>query len=178
MRIKSKDLCCLVKQTITCRFCKDTHCKDCGGAFGHAQHYVINMCRKRFYSWELFWATDCYSKRKRFLIGKGLKGLKRTLLGDCIICEVARELGINDRQAVPTDIIHWSTDMSEIWSVAKLAKKLSVSLPTAYIAVKTGQIPAVKIGKQWRISSDEVDQLLRGMGGGNGEKNKEERPFQ
>ena len=94
MRIIGKDLCCLVNQQIKCSFCNTEHCDACGGKYGVAHHYIINMCRKRFFPFEVEWAIKCFLKRTK----KKLKGA--ALLGDCIICQVYRDLEINDRNPI------------------------------------------------------------------------------
>jgi excisionase family DNA binding protein len=52
------------------------------------------------------------------------------------------------------------TTAPELLTVQELAHYLRVSLKTAYQLVSGGEIPAAKVGGQWRIRRAEVDRLL------------------
>jgi len=48
-------------------------------------------------------------------------------------------------------------DLPSVITIEELAELLRVSLPTAYAAVKRGQVPgAVKVGKCWRLHRSTV----------------------
>jgi excisionase family DNA binding protein len=53
-----------------------------------------------------------------------------------------------------------------VYTVEQAAAKLAVSRGAAYQAVRTGQIPSVRIGRCIRIPRHALEQLLRG--GANG----------
>jgi excisionase family DNA binding protein len=49
-------------------------------------------------------------------------------------------------------------------------EKLKVSRPTLYHALQNGQVPAMKVGRSWRISEFALNERLRGgVDGGKGE---------
>ena len=43
----------------------------------------------------------------------------------------------------------------------ELAKELNVSLPTIFRAIYSGKKKAVKIGKGWRISTEELERIKK-----------------
>lgn len=45
--------------------------------------------------------------------------------------------------------------------VEELAKQLGVSRNFAYGRVKSGEIPAVRVGRRWLIPADAADRLLQ-----------------
>lgn len=45
--------------------------------------------------------------------------------------------------------------------VEELAKQLGVSRNFAYGKVKSGEIPAVRVGRRWLIPADAADRLLQ-----------------
>jgi len=47
-----------------------------------------------------------------------------------------------------------------IMTVQELADFLRCNKSTIYRLIKTGQIPAFKVGSDWRITSDKVEQWL------------------
>ncbi len=42
-------------------------------------------------------------------------------------------------------------------SIAEVAKKLGVNTTTVYRLAQRGQLPAFKVGSQWRFSVDQLD---------------------
>lgn len=50
-------------------------------------------------------------------------------------------------------------------TVGQVAALFGVSIWTVYRMCRSGDLPAVKIGGQWRISSDAVRARLAAMGG-------------
>jgi excisionase family DNA binding protein len=48
----------------------------------------------------------------------------------------------------------------EYLTIDEAAKKLKISTITAYRMSRTGKLPAIKIGKAWRISSLKLAQLF------------------
>jgi excisionase family DNA binding protein len=57
--------------------------------------------------------------------------------------------------AVPT-----SEPRSEFVTVAEVAAQLRVSSMTVYRLVQAGQLPAVRVGRSYRIREDDVDRYL------------------
>jgi excisionase family DNA binding protein len=55
-----------------------------------------------------------------------------------------------------------SNDMGRTMSVAEAAEILGIGRNAAYEAVKTGQIPAIKIGKRILVPRAALDRLLAG----------------
>jgi excisionase family DNA binding protein len=53
----------------------------------------------------------------------------------------------------------------ELLTLRELAEYLRVSMRTAYQLASDGEIPAVKVGGQWRIPRAELDQRLLPAGG-------------
>jgi excisionase family DNA binding protein len=50
----------------------------------------------------------------------------------------------------------------EVLTIAEAAERLKVSTKTIERLLRSGELPAGKIGRQWRISSAILDQLVRG----------------
>ena len=48
----------------------------------------------------------------------------------------------------------------KIYTVKELAKLLRVSTSTIYRYIEEGELPAVKVGKQFRISAKQLDRLF------------------
>lgn len=51
--------------------------------------------------------------------------------------------------------------MSKLLTLQEVASYLRVHASTIYRLTKKGQIPAIKIGSDWRFSTDSIDQWLR-----------------
>lgn len=47
-------------------------------------------------------------------------------------------------------------------SVEEAAQLLGISRPTAYQAVRTGDLPAIRVGKRWLIPRSRLEALLDG----------------
>jgi excisionase family DNA binding protein len=55
----------------------------------------------------------------------------------------------------------------ELWlSVREVAAKLRVSPKSIYRAVHRGELPTVRVGRQFRISGRALDAYIRAAGGG------------
>jgi putative molybdopterin biosynthesis protein len=48
-----------------------------------------------------------------------------------------------------------------MYDLYEVAKMLSVSYMTVYRAVRRGDIKAVKIGKQWRVSEESLESIRK-----------------
>ena len=48
-----------------------------------------------------------------------------------------------------------------MYTTTELAKSLNISLPTIFRAIYSGKIKAVKMGKGWRISEDELERIKK-----------------
>ena len=65
--------------------------------------------------------------------------------------------------------------MEKILNFADLLQVLDTSHPTARRLIRTGQIRAVRVGREYRILESAVSDFLRGGGGGSGtSENKEQ----
>lgn len=49
---------------------------------------------------------------------------------------------------------------SEFLTVAEVAERLRVSAMTIYRWIEEGRLPAVQIGKQYRVREDHLDEIL------------------
>jgi len=54
-----------------------------------------------------------------------------------------------------------SNETDEYYSIEEVAKRLKVAYLTVYRWVRSGKLPAVKAGKQYRITKHELDQFIR-----------------
>lgn len=50
----------------------------------------------------------------------------------------------------------------QVFTVEEAAKYLKVHEQTVYKMVRSGQLPAVKIGREWRIHKETLDKFLKG----------------
>lgn len=50
--------------------------------------------------------------------------------------------------------------MNEIMTVAELAEYLRVNEATVYRLAQEGQIPGMKVGRQWRFKREAIDRLM------------------
>lgn len=50
-----------------------------------------------------------------------------------------------------------------VFTLAEAAKYLRVHPQTIYKMVRTGELPAAKIGRAWRIHKDTLDAYLKGQ---------------
>jgi excisionase family DNA binding protein len=53
------------------------------------------------------------------------------------------------------------TNKEEFLTIEEVAKRLKISVITAYRMARKGQLPAVKFGKVWRISSWRLSELFQ-----------------
>lgn len=53
-----------------------------------------------------------------------------------------------------------SNDRSRFVTVREVANQLRVSNMTVYRLVQSGQLPAVRVGRSYRIRADDVDRYL------------------
>ena len=69
--------------------------------------------------------------------------------------------------------------MNQVLKLAEVAAVLRASAPVAAHLIRDGHLPAVRVGRQWRINATAVDELLRGEGnsecGGEPGKSEESR---
>jgi len=56
--------------------------------------------------------------------------------------------------------VHMENREEEYLTIEEVAKLLKVSKITVYRMARKGQIPAVKFGKMWRISSKRLSELF------------------
>jgi excisionase family DNA binding protein len=58
---------------------------------------------------------------------------------------------------------HSSGDMSEarFLTIAEVATKMRVSKMTVYRLVHGGELPAVRVGRSFRVTEDDVNEYLR-----------------
>ena len=70
-----------------------------------------------------------------------------------------------------TQIVHISTlkitmteTRDQFYTIEELAEILKIKKVTLYRMARAGKIPAVKIGKVWRVSSKFLDDLMSGKG--------------
>jgi len=51
--------------------------------------------------------------------------------------------------------------MKEILDLKEVAKYLGLNKRTVYNLVRKGEIPGTKIGRQWRVKKESLDELFR-----------------
>lgn len=51
---------------------------------------------------------------------------------------------------------------SEVLTVQEVADYLRIDIRTVYRLAKRGDIPCIKIGRQWRFNRDEIKDLVSG----------------
>jgi len=56
--------------------------------------------------------------------------------------------------------VHSNESQSRFVTVAEVAEELRVSNMTVYRLVQTGKIPAVRVGRSYRIRSGDLDRYL------------------
>jgi len=56
------------------------------------------------------------------------------------------------------------TNIDEILTIEEFAQIMKVSKITVYRMIKSGQIPAVKFGKSWRINKVTINNLFESDG--------------
>lgn len=54
--------------------------------------------------------------------------------------------------------------MEELWDIARVAEYLGVSERTVYTRVRSGELPALKVGRLWRVRPSELEAWLGGRG--------------
>jgi len=52
----------------------------------------------------------------------------------------------------------------QYYTLEQVAKLLQVSQRTIIRLIKTGRLPAVRVGKQWRIARSDLQEYLRSSG--------------
>ncbi len=50
--------------------------------------------------------------------------------------------------------------MERLYTIEQIAEKLQISETTLYKLARSGRIPAIKIGNQWRFKMDDIDKWL------------------
>ena len=53
--------------------------------------------------------------------------------------------------------------MKELLTLQQVAQRLQISETTLYKLARKGEIPAIKVGNQWRFKIDEIDKWLEGQ---------------
>jgi excisionase family DNA binding protein len=53
-------------------------------------------------------------------------------------------------------------DMMEFLTVEEIANTLKVSVQTVRNWIKTGKLPALKVGRQWRVRKEDFEKYLEG----------------
>ncbi len=56
--------------------------------------------------------------------------------------------------------------MDELWDIARVAAYLGVTERTVYNKVRSGELPAVKVGRLWRVRAPELEAWLAGGAAG------------
>ena len=56
--------------------------------------------------------------------------------------------------------------MDELWDIARVAAYLGVTERTVYNKVRSGELPAVKVGRLWRVRASELEAWLEGCAAG------------
>ncbi|GAB4278941.1 MAG: hypothetical protein Kow0056_11710 [Coriobacteriia bacterium] len=54
--------------------------------------------------------------------------------------------------------------MDELWDIKRLARYLGLSERTVYEKVRSGEIPAVRVGRRWRFQPRDIEQWLESKG--------------
>ena len=62
--------------------------------------------------------------------------------------------------------------MSDILPLAEVAEYLQISMKTAYRMARSGDLPAFKAGKQWRVARAELGAWVARRSGESGEQTK------
>jgi excisionase family DNA binding protein len=57
-----------------------------------------------------------------------------------------------------------STVVGELLTIAEVATYLKLSRRTTWRWCKSGRLPAVKVGRQWRVSSRDLEEFIRRRG--------------
>ena len=57
-----------------------------------------------------------------------------------------------------------STQTDELLTIAEVAAYLKLSRRTAWRWCKNGQLPAVKVGHQWRVAQSDLEEFIQGRG--------------
>ncbi len=52
--------------------------------------------------------------------------------------------------------------MEELWDITRVAEYLGVSERTVYNRVRSGELPAIKVGRLWRIRPSDLEAWMRG----------------
>ena len=54
----------------------------------------------------------------------------------------------------------YTDHMEDLWDIARVAEYLGVSERTVYNRVRAGELPAIKIGRLWRVRPSELNAWL------------------
>jgi len=49
----------------------------------------------------------------------------------------------------------------EVLSIKEVAQYLNVGVQTAYKLVRSGELPGVKVGREWRVHKEVIDEFLK-----------------
>lgn len=50
--------------------------------------------------------------------------------------------------------------MEKFYTVEEIAENLKVTKQTIYVYVRSGELKAIKVGKSWRVSEDNLKEFL------------------
>jgi excisionase family DNA binding protein len=56
-------------------------------------------------------------------------------------------------------------DNSEVYTLIEVARILKTKLNTVRIMVRTGKIPAVKVGREYRVAKEDLEAFIGGRKG-------------
>ena len=54
--------------------------------------------------------------------------------------------------------------IDRLWTVSEVADHMRVSNMTVYRLIKAGELPAIRVGKNYRIRNSHLDEYLAGAG--------------
>ena len=77
-------------------------------------------------------------------------------------------VGSRSRPSAPTGVQEPLSRLGEILTLAEIAEYLRIPKKTAYKIVRSGDLPAFKAGKHWRVLRAELGAWIakRSLGGG------------
>jgi excisionase family DNA binding protein len=62
----------------------------------------------------------------------------------------------------------------DIYTVEQVAEKLQIAVRTVYKLIKSGQLPASKVGSQYRISEEQLERFMKSQEVKPGQDNQED----
>lgn len=61
-------LCCVLNQSIMCKYCGTKFCKTCGSPFGPSKHFLVGQCHKRYKPEHIKEAEECEKQYAKLLV--------------------------------------------------------------------------------------------------------------